>query len=255
MDTLDFLYEDDSLLALGKAPGLHTAPLGGEGERAVSLLTQLLAQRPELASLPGRKPCEPGLLHRLDRETSGVVLVAKTEEAFRKLLESQERGLFFKEYRAYCRPSSATIPGAKPGRASLDANWIRSRFRPYGPRGARVAPIGTDRAEIALEEEGGPLYETELLQIVERGSAFPADKDCRLRLYRGYRHQLRAHLAWIGLPIIGDPLYAKREESSPDVESKQDMGRMYLHAESLEFPHPQTGKIIRIVCPSQDYGF
>jgi 23S rRNA pseudouridine1911/1915/1917 synthase len=220
-------YEDDFLIAVDKPSGIDTAPLSSVGEGG-SLLEELIAVVPGIACLPGRKDCEPGLLHRLDRDTSGLVLVAKTAFAFEKLCESQDRGLIEKRYAALCCASDSLLPGAKPLRGRIEDGMVRSRFRAYGPKRAKVAPIGVEI------EAPGPVYQTEIIDSVESGenTAF------ELRIFRGFRHQLRAHLAWIGFPILGDPLYAGLPRP-----------RLMLHARALRFPHPQDGRIVEVDCP------
>jgi 23S rRNA pseudouridine1911/1915/1917 synthase len=226
-------YEDDFLLAVEKGPGIDTAPLD-YGRGAGSLLEELLGRYPSLAALPGRKECEPGLLHRLDRDTSGLVLIAKTKEAFERLMAAQEGGLFIKRYIALCASSQAELPGAKPPRGRIEGGLVRSRFRPYGPKGARVAPLGE---EIAA---AGPVYETRILGSTELKGTFSFE----LELSRGFRHQLRAHLAWLGFPILGDAFYSFEESSRRP--------RLMLHAKAIRFPHPENGRLIEIDCPPPD---
>src|SRR5512133_3461192 len=162
---LSVRYEDEFLLALDKAPGIDTAPLsGGRGEG--SLLEEAMDRYPDIARLPGRKACEPGLLHRLDRDTSGLVLIAKTKEAFERLMAAQESRLFVKRYSALCAASKAELPGAKPERGRLEQGCVLSRFRAYGPKGARVAPLGQ---EIAAP---GPVYRTRVLSSTESQGIF-----------------------------------------------------------------------------------
>jgi 23S rRNA pseudouridine1911/1915/1917 synthase len=249
---LDIAYEDEFLLAAVKPPGIHTAPLsfspspslslppsasspGGKSE-GQSLLEEVLSSYPGIGRIPGRKPCEPGLLHRLDRDTSGLVLFAKTEAAFDFLLGLQREGLFIKGYRALCEPCGLPLAGARPPRGEIEGGLILSRFRAFGPKAARVAPIG-----LSLEAEG-PVYRTRILSRHDEGGRASLE----LELSRGFRHQLRAQLAWVGLPILGDPLYAPpREGSDPGA------ARLMLHASRLEFPHPRgDGSRLSIESPA-----
>jgi 23S rRNA pseudouridine1911/1915/1917 synthase len=98
-----------------------------------------LAAFPEIATLPGRKPGEQGLLHRLDRETSGIVLAARTPEAFQRLIQDFAAGRVAKEYLALCAPASQLQPG--------QSFAVESRFAPFGPgrRKVRVVPAGVGR--------------------------------------------------------------------------------------------------------------
>lgn len=232
---LNIRFEDEFLLVVEKRAGIHTAPLakkgreGGDAEK--SLLECVLDAYPGIASLPGRKACEPGLLHRLDRETSGLVLFAKTRESFEALLDAQAGGLFEKEYLAISARSAETLPGAKPARGREEDGRVLSRFRPYGPRGSRVAPIAPEHPA------GGPVYETRVLSRHE-GDGF---LQSRLLLRRGFRHQVRAHLAWIGLPILGDPLYGPA--------NPPECRRLMLHACLLRLPHPTGSGTLIVECP------
>ena len=149
---LTVLYADAQLIAVDKPAGLHTAPQGRAGED--SLLARLLERFPEIAALPGRQPGEPGLLHRLDHGTSGVVLAARTPEAFRRLATDFAAGRVRKEYLALCVPQAGFAPkaGYAPAADLRPASGLRpgqrfvleSRFAPFGPgrRKVRVVPAG-----------------------------------------------------------------------------------------------------------------
>jgi 23S rRNA pseudouridine1911/1915/1917 synthase len=256
------LYEDESLVAVRKPPRMHSAPgLGGGG-----LCAWVFERYPEIREAGGRgreSPGEGGLLHRLDYDTSGLVLFARRAEAFEELLRQQRSGRFLKDYLAFCSPSRNASPAgsipplAAPGgvgeeawnraRASLDAEALAallgplrvtsgpgsppvlsSAFRPFGPRGAKVACLAGPEAE-----RGKPLYETLLLGCAPnapRGSL-----RLRARLARGFRHQVRAQLAWVGLPIRGDALYGGEPDS-----------RLRLYAVRLAFSHPLSGAPVEL---------
>lgn len=223
-------YEDDSLIVAEKPSGMDTAPLSRVGE-AGSLLARLIEAYPFIADLPGRKPCEPGLLHRLDRDTSGLVLVAKTVQAFEGLCGSQAAGLVEKRYLALCRASDSPLPGAKPPRGRIEDGAVTSRFRSYGPKGARVAPLGVELGT------AGPVYRSDILSSSGSGD----DARFEIRIHRGFRHQIRVHLAWIGFPILGDALYSRRP-----------FPRLMLHARSLRFPHPADGRMVEVDSPAPE---
>lgn len=256
------VYEDASLVAVYKPPRMHSAPGLGELDLCAWTFERFPAARLGGA---GRKPAEGGLLHRLDYETSGLVLFALEAGAFAGLLEQQGRGLFCKEYLALSTVSSSPQPeGSRPAeglpsgvdgwlwaaaRRRLDAGAlsalleagrregasparISSDFRPFGLRGSRVACLG----EAGAKEGSPPLYDSEVLDAAHRPGAGKAwALELRLRISRGFRHQIRAQLAWIGLPIAGDPLYG----GGPD-------GRLRLYAVALDFTHPLSGKPQRI---------
>ena len=228
---LAVLHEDGDLLAVDKPAGLHTAPLrAGEPD---TLLARVLARYPEMAGVPGIQPREPGLLHRLDRETSGVVLLARTAASFETLRRAFESGRVEKEYAAVCIPREPA-PAAAGSRLRIE-----SRFAPFGPGRRRVRVIlpGEGRRP-AAREATADLYTSEV-EVVE---ALGGRVRVRVRLRRGFRHQVRVHLAHLGLPIAGDPLYGP----PPPADLPP---RMYLHAAALVLPHPATGAALEIRSP------
>jgi 23S rRNA pseudouridine1911/1915/1917 synthase len=234
-EELSVLFEDGQLLAVDKPAGVHSAPLRrGESD---TLLGLVIARYPEVAGLPGIKPVEPGLLHRLDRETSGVLLVARTAEAFRSLRAAFAAGRVRKEYIALCACRIEAPTGKRL--------WLESRFAPFGRGGQRVRVLlpgkeGRPRAQRARKDrKASPrLYRTEV-QVLERRGSWAL---VRASLLRGFRHQVRAHLAHLGLPIAGDDLYGV--EAPPGAPE-----RLYLHASALELPHPASGQALRLSSP------
>lgn len=239
MSTLSVLYEDGELIALDKPAGLHTAPLRpGEAD---TLLGRVLARYPEVARLPGIKPQEPGLLHRLDRDTSGVVLVARTAAAFRRLREQFEAGQAPKEYAAICfrgERAAGLPPWGGPGRAAGRLR-IESRFAPWGPGRRKVRVIlPADEGKKAAREAAPDRYVTEAQVVAMRGPLALV----RVYLARGFRHQVRVHLAHLGLPIAGDPLYGRPVPAGWPA-------RMYLHAAVLAIRHPARGTPLELRAP------
>jgi 23S rRNA pseudouridine1911/1915/1917 synthase len=234
---LTVLYADAELIAVDKPAGLHTAPQGRAGED--TLLGRLLAAFPEIAALPGRKPDEPGLLHRLDLETSGIVLAARTPEAFRRLTQDFAAGRVRKEYLALCAPAAQLEPG--------QILAVESRFAPFGPgrRKVRVLPAGVAPARGRAQRQASTeSYRTEA--VVEQ--ARPGLALVRARILRGFRHQVRAHLGHLGLPIVGDELYGVTAPSGARLPPGADR-RLYLHACSVELAHPASGATMRIDSP------
>jgi 23S rRNA pseudouridine1911/1915/1917 synthase len=223
------LYQDDALLAFDKPAGLHTAPLApGEED---TLLSRVIAAFPEVAGLPGVKPVEPGLVHRLDRGTSGVVVVARTAQAFRRLRALLSGGWARKTYLAAC-----ACPGTPP-RGTLS---ITSRFAPYGEGRRKVRVVRDDERARArrLREVTRDVYTTE----AETAALGPGRLLLRVGIERGFRHQVRAHLSALGYPILGDPLYG------PEVPAGVPR-RMYLHAARIELVHPVTGEPLVLESP------
>ena len=200
-----------SYLILYKPPRMHTVPLRpGEGG---TLLAWIAARYPEVLRIKGRKEIEGGLVHRLDYETHGLVLCARTDDVMNMLLDKQKKGEIVKDYEAVCRKeTNAALPGFPPlpaGFAMHEPTVIESAFRPFGRGRAAVRPIPAENTG----HKPGELYRTEIISYTEIG-----DK-CffKLRIRKGFRHQIRCHLAWIGRPIVNDPVYVKegRELSAP----------------------------------------
>ena len=130
-------YEDAHMAVVEKPPGIHTAPLRA-GERG-TLLESILARYPEVAAVPGIRPVEPGLLHRLDRETSGLVIVARQADAFAVLRGSFEAGEVLKEYAACCAPRRGGGLGGARDHEQVRA--VRSRA---GKRCGSCCPARSD---------------------------------------------------------------------------------------------------------------
>jgi 23S rRNA pseudouridine1911/1915/1917 synthase len=218
-----------SYLVVYKPPRMHTAPLHNREE---SLAEWCFARFPETREPRGRKEGEGGLLHRLDFETHGLVLFARNQAALDKLMEQQEEGKICKEYGALSRKTPGSLPGFPPfGSGVPFPACIESPFRTYGPRGMAVRPAaaGSGRRGIALDR-GGP-YRTDIRE------ARPVSGDngyyLRLEISRGFRHQIRCHLAWLGFPILNDSLYGGAAGGN---------GVLALRARGLRFFDPATGE-------------
>ncbi|WP_142525974.1 RluA family pseudouridine synthase [Methylacidimicrobium cyclopophantes] len=209
---LDVLYEDDDLLLLNKPWGLVVHP--AYGHRNGTLVNALLARRP---NLPGADPIRPGIVHRLDRETSGLLVVAKTEAARASLLDQFASHTVEKRY-------EAIVWGTFPrGIVSCARNVGRD------PR---------NRRRMAVHSRSGRTALTEFRLLEQHWRA--ALVECRPRT--GRMHQLRVHLSYLGHPIVGDPLYGGiRSPESP---------RLLLHARQLSFLHPRTGERVRFESPA-----
>lgn len=226
---LAVLYADGALVAVDKPAGLHSTPQGRVGED--TLLGRLLAGFPELAGLPGRRPGEPGLLHRLDRDTSGVLLAARSPEAFHSLSADFAGGRVRKEYLALCVPAGEVRPGQR-----LEAE---SRFAAFGPGRRKVRVVPPDGPQASGRRRASPgVYRTEAEVLQVRGGLALV----RAVILRGFRHQLRAHLSHLGLPIAGDPLYGAAEAPGAP-------GRLCLHAWRIGFRHPHDGRAMRLEAP------
>ena len=236
--SLSVLYEDEALLVVDKPAGIHTAPLSID--EPDTLLSAVLAAFPEVSSVPGIKPAEPGLLHRLDRETSGTVVIGRTTAAFSSLRRQFNRGEVRKEYRAVCACPAENVEKT-PGERLDPARHIsiESRFAPAGPGRRLVRVVLRDeKGRKSLKEATGGVYLTEAtVGKVENGRAL-----MEIVILRGFRHQVRAHLSHLGWPIFGDALYGV--PAPPGVPR-----RMYLHALAVSLKHPVTGETMRVESP------
>jgi 23S rRNA pseudouridine1911/1915/1917 synthase len=177
------------------------------------------------------KPFEPGLLHRLDKGTSGVVVIARTAAAFTVLRLQFEAGEAQKEYHAVCECSA--------GRRLEETVEIQSSFAPAGPGRHKVrVVIPGEKNRKLLRKASRALYITQ----VKIEQVLGAQALVLAVIRKGFRHQVRAHLAFAGLPIVGDTLYGA---PAPDVAEQ----RMYLHASSILLTHPVTGKLLCVTSP------
>jgi 23S rRNA pseudouridine1911/1915/1917 synthase len=218
------IAETPAYIVAEKPHNMHTAPLAAEEE--ATLLGWCARAYPQVMAVHGRKPVEGGLLHRLDYETAGLVLIARTQASYEFLAAEQEAGRFVKDYTAVTRP---TLPDALTvwrTKAVPALFPLTSGFRHYGPGRKLVKP------EPAADEISVRSYITCLLEIRECG----ADTEFHVRLTRGFRHQIRAHLAWIGYPINNDTRYGGANSGGP----------LALTAWHLSFADPESGVPVNI---------
>jgi 23S rRNA pseudouridine1911/1915/1917 synthase len=203
-------YEDEHLLVVDKPAGLvvHPAP----GHAGGTLVHGLLAYEVE----GGEEPERPGIVHRLDRDTSGLLVVAKSPEAHRRLQEMVRERELTREY-------LALVAG-----------------RPRSRRGTIEAPIGRDRHDPQRHslDTDSPRDAVTHFEVVE---LLPRHALLRVTLETGRTHQIRVHLAAIELPVAGDPTYGR----------PGDLGleRQFLHAARLAFAHPVTSEAIDVSSP------
>jgi 23S rRNA pseudouridine1911/1915/1917 synthase len=230
---LAILYEDEHLLAIDKPPGLvvHPAP----GHSSGTLVNALLHHVRDLAGIGGE--LRPGIVHRLDRDTSGVLLVAKTDRAHQLLSRQMRQRTLRKEYLAL----AAGVPKVRKGEVALAIGRDprdRKKMKAFRVAGDEV-PAGTRSAKT--------LYE------IEREWFALGLTLLRCRLVTGRTHQIRVHLAACGLPIIGDPAYGRPSYARVrDAELKRELSgfpRQALHAERVAFRHPATQELVEIVAP------
>jgi 23S rRNA pseudouridine1911/1915/1917 synthase len=217
---LDILYEDDDLLVVNKSAGMVVHP--GAGRTTGTLVHALLDH---CGSLPGIGGVErPGIVHRLDRETSGVLVVAKTEVAHHALSRQFKARLVKKRYLALVH-----------GEVRRDSGRID----------AAIGRRKHDRTRMGVRREGGREART-AYRVVRRLAGMSA---VELDLETGRTHQIRVHLAHIGHPVIGDPLYGGRRERRRAAAGALRADRQMLHAWRLGFQHPRTGAWLEVTAP------
>jgi 23S rRNA pseudouridine1911/1915/1917 synthase len=217
------LHRDARTLVLEKPPGMHTAPL--RGSEKGSLLGGALALVPAMAQVTGYHRREAGLVHRLDRDTSGTCLFALDQDAFERLRTATESDLVVKDYHAIV--DGRLMDGPPLLEAEVPAGRARGRQVPV----RSVRRKKSRRLEPRRLEDGTRLLRmrVEILDRTARHSLL------RVKLTRGYRHQVRAVLAAIGHPVQGDALYGHGGE-----------GELMLHASRIVFPHPDDGRLVRV---------
>jgi 23S rRNA pseudouridine1911/1915/1917 synthase len=200
---LDIIYEDQDLIIVNKPAGLVTHP--GAGRADNTLLNALLYRYPELAKLP-----RAGIIHRLDKDTSGLLVIAHNLIAHKKLVDELQQRKIKREY-------AAIVTGVITTGGTIEA------------------PIGrhpVKRTHMAVNNRGKPAITH--YRIIKR---FSAHTYLRVILETGRTHQIRVHLAHIGYPIVGDPTYGKKYTSP-----LKSFKRQALHAQCLGLKHPRTGK-------------
>jgi 23S rRNA pseudouridine1911/1915/1917 synthase len=254
---------DDSFLVVYKPPRMHSSPLKRSVSEERTLLGWCACSHPEILEVRGRSPWEGGLLHRLDYETSGLTLIARTQAAFDALETAQKAGSFTKEYAALSARAAKTLPSmpAPPVPAErlfmagngLPPLSIESAFRPYGPGRKAVRPVPADTAagktgKQALKEivlDRGRPYRTDILETDAEGGEGQLFS-FRVQIRRGFRHQIRCHLAWLGFPLANDALYG----GAPQPEYPG----IALLAGAISFPDPISGAVREYRLDGEAYG-
>lgn len=217
---IDIIFEDEAILALNKAPGIVVHPGAGNPDR--TLLNALLHHAPELAKVP-----RAGIVHRLDKDTSGIMVVAKTPTVHTRLVKALQERHVTREYRALVH--GTLISG-----------------------GSVAAPVGrhpTQRTRMAVTDRGKPAITH--YRIVGK---YPACTDVRLSLETGRTHQIRVHMAHLGHPVIGDSAYGGRKRFAKNVsiklrEALSAFPRQALHAVRLELQHPLSDQPLTLEAP------
>ncbi|GMU58371.1 MAG: pseudouridine synthase [Myxococcaceae bacterium] len=206
---LAVLYEDDALVVVDKPAGMPAQPLQ-PGEKG-TVVNALLARYPEMAQV-GDDPREAGLCHRLDVETSGVLLAARSRAAWEAMRE------------AFSGDS----------REAVDKRYLALVTGPLADEGAIDVPLAHAGDHVNAVLEGGRPALTRFSVRARQGEYALVD----VQLVTGVLHQVRAHLAAVGAPIVGDATYGGRPEPG--------LSRFFLHAVSLGVTHPTTGRRLHV---------
>lgn len=220
---LEIVYEDATLIVVNKPVGLVVHPGAGNPDR--TLQNALLAHDPGLSLLP-----RAGIVHRLDKDTSGLLVVARTLEAHSALVRMLEAREIHREYEAVCS-------GVMTAGGTVDAPIGRHRV---------------DRVRMAIREDG-----RESVTHYRVLARFRAHTHVRVMLETGRTHQIRVHLAHAGYPIVGDATYGRRlaipKGATPRLDAAlRGFRRQALHAARLAFEHPMTGGSCEFSAPVPD---
>jgi len=220
---LDIVYEDEQILVLDKPAGLVVHPAAGHADG--TLLNALLHHVPGLVNVP-----RAGIVHRLDKDTTGLMVVAKTLQAQTRLVEQLQA-------RSVSRIYEAIVVGVIIAGGTVEA--------PIGRHGQQ-------RQRMGVVEGGKPAVSH--YRVLER---FRAHTHTRIKLETGRTHQIRVHMAHIGYPLVGDPLYGGRFRIPPAasptlVQALKEFPRQALHARFLELDHPLSGERLKWEAPLPD---
>jgi 23S rRNA pseudouridine1911/1915/1917 synthase len=213
---LEIIYEDEALVVINKPQGLVVHPAQGNWD--YTLVNALLYHIKDLSGINGK--LRPGIVHRLDKDTSGVMVIAKNDSAHRHLSEQIKNHTLLREY-------YALVHGNIPEQ-----------------QGIIDAPIGRskeDRKKMAVMKEGRPSQSQ--YQVLERFKNYTL---VRVRLLTGRTHQIRVHFAYIRHGVVGDPIYGSGKKHF-------DVNAQVLHAFLLGFQHPNGENYLEFTAPCPDY--
>ena len=219
---LDVLYEDADVAVVNKPAGMIVHP--GAGANAGTLVAALLHRFGSggLSTIGG--PLRPGIVHRLDKQTSGAIIIARTDEAHRKLVEDFQERLVQKTY-------VALLHGKIKGEA-----------------GTVDFPVSRDlrrRSRMTARRREGRAARTDWRVRLRLGAFTFVEADLRT----GRTHQIRVHFSALGCPVVGDTLYGAPRQERADSQLLAPLGRNFLHAARVAFDHPRTAKRIEIRAP------
>lgn len=214
---LDVVYEDDYLIVINKPQGMvvHPAPGHHSGTLAHALLHHCEGSLSDINGV-----IRPGIIHRIDKDTSGLIIAVKDNDTHRKMAESIAAHDIERTYRA------CVYGVVDSDKGLIDAPISRSP---------------SDRKKMAVVSGGK--HAVSRFEVVKR---YRKATDLSVRLETGRTHQIRVHMHYIGHPVIGDPLYAHKRKT-------YNLSGQALHSSSLAFVHPHSGETISLSCPLPDY--
>lgn len=209
---LNIVYEDDTLMVVNKPAGLVVHP--AVGNRDGTLLNGLLFHDESLAAVP-----RAGIVHRIDKETTGLLVVAKTLKAHHSLVKQLQKKTVFREY-------EAIVGGVMTGGSTVDQPIGR-----HPSQRTRMAVVSDGKAAVTH------------YRVIER---FRSHTHIKVQLETGRTHQIRVHMAHLRYPILGDPLYSRlrlpKGASKALLKALREFPRQALHAKTLGLIHPETGE-------------
>ena len=216
---LDVIYEDEDVIVVNKPVGMvvHPAPGHPDGTLVNALLHHC---GDSLSGINGE--LRPGIVHRIDRDTSGLIIAAKNDGAHLALAEQLQDHSLYREYEA------VIIGGLKTDQGTIDLP---------------IARHPTDRKKMAVNHYNGRHAVTHWT-VLHR---YPGYTHIQCRLETGRTHQIRVHLAAQGHPVLGDPVYGGQRKGFPELAGQ------CLHARRLSFVHPRTGERLLLEAPLPDY--
>lgn len=216
---LDVVYEDQDVIVVNKPVGLvvHPAPGHPDGTLVNALLHHC---GDSLSGIGGEK--RPGIVHRIDRDTSGLIIAAKNDAAHLALAEQLQDHSLYREYEA------VVVGNLREDSGTVDLP---------------IARHPTDRKKMAVNHLNGRRAVTHWTVLAR----YPGYTHIQCRLETGRTHQIRVHMAALGHPVLGDPVYGGQRKGFPELAGQ------CLHARRLTFRHPRTGEQVTVSCPLPDY--
>jgi len=221
---IKIIYEDKDIIVIDKPSGIPSHPI--DFDETDTVANFLIAKFPEIKNA-GEKPLEPGMVNRLDINTSGLMLVAKNRKSFEKLKYDQKQGKIKKEY-------LALVIG------ELNESGKIKTPLAHHPKDERKMKV------FASEEDIKKYKARKAVTIFEVSKKYSGYTLIEVWIEKGLMHQIRVHLSSIGFPIAGDKLYQAKRFRKLDVINSD---RHFLHASGLEFFHPSSGKLINFSSP------